>query len=219
MRIIPITMTGQTGQTGQTGPAPSADCAEDSGAVPKLDLPLVRRSFLKGSGVLMGSIAAGSVLAALAPSRAWALELKTLSKADGQTLMAFGRTLYPHKRLPDAVYALLAKDLDAKATGDATAAGQIKDGVAALDSAAGGSFAKASAAQRLAIAKSIEGQPFFGLVRGQCITSLYDNDMAFAVFGYPGSVWQKGGYITRGFQDLKWLPAPGKDASPAPWVG
>ena len=54
----------------------------------------------------------------------------------------------------------------------------------------------------------------FNAVRGKCITALYDNDMAFATFGYPGSSWEKGGYITRGFQDLKWLPTPSKEASP-----
>ena len=85
---------------------------ESSGQVPKLDLPLVRRDFLKGSGVLMGTLATGSVLATLAPSTAWAVELKALSKAEGEALMKMGRTLYPHKKLPDAVYALLAKDLD-----------------------------------------------------------------------------------------------------------
>lgn len=30
---------------------------ESSGQVPKLDLPLARREFLKGSGVLMGTLA------------------------------------------------------------------------------------------------------------------------------------------------------------------
>lgn len=210
MRIIPI---------GQTRPPAATTCGEDSGEVPKQHLPLARREFLKGSGILMGTLAAGSVLATLAPSPVWAVELKVLSKADGQTLMAFGRTLYPHKKLPDAVYALLAKDLDAKAAGDAAAATMIKSGIAALDQTAGGSFAKASAAKRLEVAKAIEGQPFFATVRGQCITSLYDNDMAFAVFGYPGSAWEKGGYITRGFQDLKWLPAPSKEDSPPPYMG
>ena len=213
MRIIPIQLGGLS------APSSTAECGDESGEVPKLDLPLVRRSFLKGSGVLMGSIAGGSVLAALAPSPVWAVELKTLSKAEGQTLMAMGRVLYPHKKLPDAVYALLAKDLDAKAAGDAGAATQIRDGIAALNSAAGGSFTKATPAKKLAIVKAMEGQPFFGTVRGQCITSLYDNDMAYAVFGYPGSAWEKGGYISRGFQDLKWLPAPSKAASPPPWFG
>jgi hypothetical protein len=194
-------------------------CSEGDGQVPRLDLPLVRREFLKGSGVLMGTIAAGSALAALAPSSAWAAELKTLSTAEGQALMKMGRVLYPHKKLADAVYALLAKDLDGKAGGDAATAKLLRDGIAALNKAAGGTFAKASAKRQLEIVKGIEGQPFFNTVRGQCITSLYDNDMAYATFGYPGSAWEKGGYITRGFQDLKWLPAPPLDASPKPWFG
>ena len=81
------------------------------------------------------------------------------------------------------------------------------------------SFTKANAAKRLQVVKAIEGTPFFNTVRGQCVTSLYDNDMAYAVFGYPGSAWEKGGYITRGFQDLKWLSAPSKEASPPPFLG
>ena len=216
MRIIPLM---RAPLSNATLTATATACGEDSGEVPKQHLPLARREFLKGSGILMGTLAAGSVLATLAPSPVWAVELKTLSKSDGQTLMAFGRTLYPHKKLPDAVYALLVKDLDGKAAGDAASATMIKNGIAALDQAAGGSFAKASAAKRLDVAKTIEGQPFFNTVRGQCITSLYDNDMAYAVFGYPGSAWEKGGYISRGFQDLKWLPAPSKEASPPPYFG
>ena len=206
MRVIPIAPLAQPG-------ANAASCQDEDGRVPKLDLPLVRREFLKGSGVLMGVIATGSVLATLAPSPVWALELKQLTASEGKTLMALGRVLYPHKKLPDAVYALLAKDLD----GNAAALPVLRDGIAALDKAAGGSFNKVAAAKKLSLVKAIEGTPFFNTVRGQCITSLYNNDMAFAVFGYPGSSWDKGGYLTRGFQDLKWLPAPSAEASPPPW--
>jgi len=210
MRVIPIADAA----------ASQSSCGdEDSGQVPKFDLPLARREFLKGSGILMGTIAAGSVLAALAPSPVWAVELKTLTKSEGETMMKMGRTLYPHKKLADAVYALLAKDLDAKASGDPAAATQLREGVAALNKAAGGSFAAASDKKKLQVVKAMEGQPFFATVRGQCITSLYDNDMAFATFGYPGSAWEKGGYITRGFQDLTWLPAPSAAASPKPYFG
>ena len=210
MRTIPIAASVSLSRAG---------CEEGSGEVPKLNLPLARREFLKGSGILIGTIAMGSVLAALAPSPVWAVELKVLSQAEGEALMKMGRTLFPHKKLADAVYALLAKDLDAKAAGDAATATLLREGVAALNSAAGGSFAKLSDAKRLAIVKSMEGKPFFAAVRGECITSLYDNDMAYATFGYPGSAWEKGGYITRGFQDLKWLPAPPLAASPKPYFG
>jgi hypothetical protein len=213
MRVIPIAPAATVSFVD-----PNASCAEDSGEVRKVDLPLARREFLRGSGVLMGTIAASSVLAALAPAPVWAVELKALSKAEGQAHMAMGRTLYPHKKLPDAVCALLAKDLDGAAAKSADSAKLLKDGIAALDAATGG-FVKATAAKRLAAVKAIEGQPFFATVRGQCITSLYDNDMAYAVFGYPGAAWDKGGYITRGFQDLKWLPAPDTAASPAPRMG
>ena len=210
MKVIPITRIDH---------AEADSCGEGSGEVPKLALPLTRRSLLRGSGLLLGTLAAGSTLSLLAPSRAWALELKTLSTAEGNTLMKMGRVLYPHSKLPDAVYALLAKDLDAAASGDAATATQLRSGMADLDKAAGGNFAKATAARQLAAVKSLEGTPFFATVRGKCVTSLYDNDMAFAAFGYPGSSWEKGGYITRGFQDLKWLPAPSLAASPPPWMG
>ena len=206
MRVIPIAPSAQPG-------ADATSCNEEDGRVPKLDLPLVRREFLKGSGLLTGAIATSSVLATLAPSPVWAVELKQLTTAEGKTLIALGRVLYPHKKLPDAVYALLAKDLD----GNAGALPVVRDGIAALDKAAGGSFVKATASKKLALVKAIDGTPFFNTVRGQCITSLYNNDMAFAVFGYPGGSWEKGGYLTRGFQDLKWLPAPTAEASPPAW--
>jgi len=130
-----------------------------------------------------------------------------------------GRTLFPHPKLPDAAYALLAKDLDAAAASNAATAKTLRDGIGQLDAKADGSFLKADPARRLAAVKSLEGQPFFNTVRGKAITSLYDNDMAFATFGYPGSSWEKGGYITRGFQDLAWLPEPPAAASPPPFLG
>ena len=212
MKVIPIIPQASIA-------AAAGSCNEESGDVPKLDLPLTRRSLLRGSGLLLGTLAAGGVLTALAPSRAWAVELKTLSSAEGTTLMKMGRTLFPHDKLPDAVYALLAKDLDAGATADSKTTALLRDGIVSLDKAAGGNFAKASGAKQLAAVKSMEATPFFAAVRGKCVTSLYDNDMAFTAFGYPGSSWEKGGYITRGFQDLKWLPEPSKEASPAAWMG
>lgn len=179
-------------------------------------IPLTRREFLKGTGILTGTLALSSVLGAIAPSRAWAVELKTLSAAEGDTIIKFARVLYPHKTLADAVYALVAKDLDAEAATNSQTAAMLRDGVAQLNKAAGGNFASAGDAVRLKAAKALEGSPFFNGVRGKCITSLYNNDMAFAHFGYPGSAWEKGGYIKRGFNDLKWLPNPPESASPRP---
>ncbi len=210
MRVIPIHHQAEVAFT---------DCEEPPGDIPKLDLPLVRRRFLKGSGVIVGTLAVGSPLLALAPSRVWAVELKALSRDEGLAIMKMGRVLFPHKKLPDAVYALLAKDMDAAAAGDAKTAAMLRDGVAALNKAAGGVFAKANSSRQLVAVKAVESMPIFGAVRGKCITALYDNDMAYKIFGYPGASFDKGGYITRGFQDLKWLPNPSAEASPKPFMG
>jgi len=196
------------------GTAPQSGACSEPGPVRKSDLPLTRREFLRGSGVLTGTLAASGVLASLAPSHTWAVELGTLSQGEGDAIMKMGRTLYPSAKLQDAVYALLAKDLDADAAQSPETLKTLRDGVAELDKSAGGSFASASAAKQLEVVKSMEGTPFFNAVRGKCITSLYNNDMAFATFGYEGAAYDKGGYIMRGFQDIKWLPDPPKTASP-----
>jgi hypothetical protein len=199
---------------------PGADaCEEHSGEVQKVNKPLTRRAFLKGSAVLMGTIATSSVLYALAPSPVWAAPLQLLTAEEGTTIMHMGRVLYPHEKLPDAVYALLAKDLDADASADAAVAAQLRAGLQELNRMAGGRFTEASADKKLEIVTAIEGSPFFNTVRAKCVTSLYDNDMAYAVFGYPGASFDKGGYITRGFQDLDWLPAPPAEASPPSYLG
>ena len=62
MRVIPIAHSQMQASLGAMSPD-GGGCNEAEGQVPKLDLPLVRREFLKGSGILIGTIATGSVLA------------------------------------------------------------------------------------------------------------------------------------------------------------
>jgi hypothetical protein len=174
---------------------------------------ITRRSFLKRSVLLSGLLVAGTPIALLAPSRAWAVELSHIDQAQADALMALARILYPHQTLPDAVYALVVKDIDAKAADPKTAA-VVKEGVAKLDTSSGGKWLTESAEARTALVTSIQNDPFVQFVRAQCITSLYDNDMAYAHFGYQGEAFTKGGYVYRGFNDLSWLPNPPASASP-----
>jgi hypothetical protein len=205
-KAIPIAIVAAETFTGSTGDAiPAVSSARVS-----------RRHFLKGSVVLSGLLAAGTPIALLAPSRAWAVALSHIDQNQADAIMVLARTLYPHKTLPDAVYALAVKDVDAKAT-DPKTADVIKTGVAKLNDAASGKWndtASLSDAQRTSIVEANQTDPFVQLVRGQCITSLYNNDMAFAHFGYEGEAFSKGGYVYRGFNDLTWLPNPPADASP-----
>lgn len=171
-----------------------------------------RRSLLKGAAVLTGMLVTGSFLSALTSSNSWALEAKYLNKEQARTLMSMAKVLYPHEGLDDVVYALLVKDID-QACNNPNTFKMITIGITNLNSSQ--PFSDLSSEEQYLKIVEIEGTPFFNKVQKQCLTSLYDNSVAYKHFGYEGESWSKGGYLLRGFDDLTWLPSPSLEASPA----
>jgi hypothetical protein len=174
-----------------------------------------RRGFLQTAGALSGTLwASSNALLALAPSPAWSLPLTNLEPRTGEVLLKLTRHILPHATLDDAVYAFVVKDLDAA---DAPTKSLLIDGVKALDTRANGDWLALPSDQQLASVHVIAGNPFFEKIRSTAIVALYNNELAFAHFGYEGNAFkQGGGYLHRGFNDLKWLPAPPVAASPPP---
>ncbi|WP_322095460.1 tat (twin-arginine translocation) pathway signal sequence [Paraburkholderia bannensis] len=201
-------MTGKTIDIALDPPAPTGTRAR---------IALTRREWLKGTGILIGTLAVSSSLAMFAPSRVWALELKHLDTHQSSVLLTMARQLYPHKTLDDAVYALVVKDLDAKAQGDATVHQQLADGVRALDSKApGGDWTKQRPESQARDIAAIAGTPFFETVRSTAIVALYSSALAYQHFGYGASEGD-GGYLFKGFNNLAWLPdPPAQDSGPVP---
>ncbi len=171
-----------------------------------------RRALLKTTGMLTGTLALSSLLATLAPGRAWALDLGTFSTHQGAVILAFSRHLYPHPTLDDAVYALVVKELDGQAAADHTLQQIVLSGVRELDQIGDGDWLKRDPALQLVDVESMQGSPFFVTLRSTAVVTLYNNDMAFAHFGYGGKAGQFG-YLHKGFNDLAWLPEPPAEAS------
>ncbi|MFO1400171.1 MAG: hypothetical protein U1F30_02970, partial [Steroidobacteraceae bacterium] len=79
----------------------------------------------------------------------------------------------------------------------------------------GAGFAAAPESARVAALKALETTPFFKAVRATTLVTLYAAPIAYAYFGYEGEAFSKGGYITRGFNELRWLPeVPLADSGP-----
>ena len=93
--------------------------------------------------------------------------------------------------------------------------GKRRDGLKQLDELASGDWASLDYLARENLVTKLAGSDFFEKIRGTSVVSLYNNEMAWAHFGYEGPSYDLGGYFERGFQDLDWLPDPGADASPA----
>jgi hypothetical protein len=120
------------------------------------------------------------------------------------------RDIYPHDRLADRYYAVALKGYDDAAADDGELKKLLESGAAALDSAAqakhGAPYVETGwEADRVAILRSMEAEPFFQKVRGGLVTGIYNNPEVWPLFGYEGESFSKGGYINRGFDDIEWL--------------
>jgi hypothetical protein len=176
-----------------------------------------RRELLKtATGLLTGCVVAGSPLALIAPRRAWTVDLAALSSSEGAMLMSMARTIAPHDGLDDAAYALVIKAVDGDAARDANFFKLIKEGLSTL----GSSFSTSSESERVEALKKIEPSAFFQTIRVKTLQVLYSNPIAYAYFGYEGEAFSKGGYLFRGFNNLRWLPeVPAEDSGPLPASG
>lgn len=172
-----------------------------------------RELFKTTTGLLTGLVIAGSPLAAIARGRAWAVDLNSLTSAEGTTLMAVARTICPHDKLDDAAYALVIQAIDSDASKEENTRKVIKDGIASL----GLGFPASTEKDRVETLKKVESSAFFQALRQKTVQVLYATPMAYAYFGYEGEAFSKGGYLLRGFSDLRWLPdVPLQDSGPMP---
>ena len=164
---------------------------------------LNRRDLLKTTtGLLTGWVVAESLLALIAPARAWAVDLTILTSSEGATLMSLARTIAPHDKLDDAAYALVIQAIDSDAATDPGTHEMIQKGLASLRA----DFSTTTETERIAALKEIESSAFFRTMRLKTLQVLYSSPIAYAYFGYEGEAYSKGGYLLRGFNDLRWLP-------------
>jgi hypothetical protein len=171
---------------------------------------LTRRGFLQGTGAAagLGALSGGAIL--VDPRGAWAMSLTALKPETARTLVQMARDIYPHDRLGEAFYAKAIEPLDAQAAKDPALLKLLTEGSSQLDQLAVTKGATSYAnlgdeAARGSILRSIEETPFFAKLRGDLLTTLYNQPEVWAKFGYEGPSAEKGGYINRGFSDIDWL--------------
>ena len=165
---------------------------------------LTRRDLLARVVTIGTAFAIGGNFIA-APDAAWALETSNVKPETMATLARMARDIYPHDRIPDQYYVVAVKGYDT-----AEDAAEIEAGIAALNAAAQGidhpSYDAISwEADRTALLVGMQDTPFFQRIRGGLVTGLYNQKEVWPYFGYEGESFSKGGYISRGFDDIAWL--------------
>lgn len=128
-----------------------------------------------------------------------------LSVGEGQTLLGISRALFPHKKLNDEPYLDVVAALGRAASASDATRNLLQAAVQGLDNEASGSWLAASPEHKVAVLEGQQSQPYFGLVLNTAIDTLYRNPEVWELVGYEGSSLEKGGYLTRGFDDIDWL--------------
>lgn len=166
---------------------------------------LSRRELLKRGGVGALLVITGS--AVISPEHAWGLETSALKPETMATLIQMARDIYPHDQVPDRFYAIAVKTHDEQAGKDTAHKDLIESGIGDLDKRAGegGYRGLGWEEERVEVLKQIEETPFFQAIRGGLVVGLYNQKELWPIFGYEGESYSKGGYITRGFDDIEWL--------------
>ncbi|MEM7075927.1 MAG: hypothetical protein AAF484_12620 [Pseudomonadota bacterium] len=155
--------------------------------------------------MLMGTASAAVLGASALPGEVQASVIRVgANGADKPLLVRMVQVVYPHD-FPVACYERTADAIISAADSSAAQALMFATGMADLRDAG---FADMDDAAALAHMKSIEDSPFFQLVRGTTVVSLYNDHEVWDILGYEGASFDQGGYIDRGFNDLDWLPDP-----------
>jgi len=116
------------------------------------------------------------------------------------------RAAYPHPSLPDAPYERTADAVITKAQQSTFEGLSLAAGLDSLDQRVGGDFTALTDEAALTLLRQIADAPFFKAIRAVAVASLYNDHQTWEVLGYEGASFDKGGYLTRGFNDLDWLP-------------
>jgi hypothetical protein len=165
-----------------------------------------RRTFIKAAGstgvsvYLLWSLSPPWV----GPRLALAADLTALNGSQAQEMMAMTRQLFPHDKLGDEYYCVVVESIDKDMAGSPELAGRIRDGLAQLNQVAGRDFTAVDADKQVEAMKKLESTPFFSDMLNKTQLYFYNNKKVWPKFGYDGSSWEKGGYINRGFNDVKW---------------
>jgi hypothetical protein len=169
---------------------------------------LARRDFLKGTTAVAAMVVSGG--AVIHTTEAWGFQPKAISADAFRSLVKIGRDIFPHDRVADQFYAVAMKAYDDKAATDPKTKSLMESGVADLNKLAREKYGVPYASvgwerDRVNLLRAVQSGPFFKKIRGDLVVSLYNQKDVWPAFGYEGESATKGGYLARGFNDIKWL--------------
>jgi len=118
------------------------------------------------------------------------------------------RELFPHAGLGDDFYAGIAGTLWQQISADTVKSRDVASGLARLAACCGSrGWDAADRDVRVAALTGVQHEAFFQTLKGGALELIYRDPRVWERIGYGGNALAQGGYLTRGFDQIDWLPA------------
>jgi hypothetical protein len=164
-----------------------------------------RRRFVVAAITFSGLAGTSIGTSFLGLSRAWA-QSGDGSDGDSAAMVRMARLLYPHDAIADDVYMDVLNLAMSTTAADGSFAALLDVAVDALNASQSGDFVDLDEGSQIAALQSVESQPFFAAIQMNVGVTFYYHPAVWALLGYEGPSFDKGGYLHRGSGDIDWLP-------------
>jgi hypothetical protein len=120
------------------------------------------------------------------------------------TMIRMARLLYPHDAVPENVYAEVLDRAAASFAGTSSFIEMLRNAETALNSQGPQRWIELDEKHQIAAMRAIERMDFFATIQVTIQTTLYNHPAVWAVLGYEGPSFERGGYIDRGAGATDW---------------
>ena len=165
-----------------------------------------RRRFLVAAITFSGFATSTVAPSFLCLSNAWAQADNGVDAEAFAAMVRMARLLYPHDAIADDVYGDVLNQAMSLTASDGAFAGLLDAAAAALNATQAADFADLDEAAQIAALQSVESEPFFAAIQMNVGVTFYYHPAVWALLGYEGPSFDKGGYLHRGSGDIDWLP-------------
>ena len=119
-------------------------------------------------------------------------------------MIRMARLLYPHDAVPENVYAEVLDQAVAAFAGTPSFVEMLRIAETALNSQGPLRWIELDEKHQIAAMRAIERIDIFATIQVTIQTILYNHPAVWAVLGYEGPSFEKGGYINRGAGAIDW---------------
>jgi len=166
---------------------------------------ITRRQFIKRTGGVL-TLGVGGLQIGCTIEQTKQIDSANLTDVEILSLVRIFHHILPHSGLDTQVYIDAVMVLSQRVSNSASFKQELQDGLSGLGS--NSHWLDLADTDQINALKNIDQSSFFRTLQTTALEQVYRDERTWELVGYEGEAIKFGGYISRGFNDIDWLPDP-----------